>query len=201
MALTIIDGSGNPQTIKTTVAGGQHTTHHISQIEVNGQIVDGTVKMPASGDWLTNTQLRATSVPVSIGAITTTDPLTVAGPMSIDEFVAALPLPVTGPLTLSQLTAATVTVTGALTRTQLDSAAVGTIDDFYSSTSPTGRPWNNAWTIDRTAAGGSANTVDTTKTITHSRQWGATTYYQKWRFNSSGQLLSTSIWGTDAGAL
>jgi hypothetical protein len=83
--------------------------------------VSATNPLPISGP-LTDTQLRATAVPVS-GTVTATGPLT-------DTQLRATAVPVSGPLTDTQLRAAavpvsgTVTATGPLTDTQLRAAAV-----------------------------------------------------------------------------
>lgn len=56
--LNVVDGLGAQQIIKTTETGNVHTTHHL---------IDGTVTVTGA---LTDTQLRATPVPVS-GTVTT----------------------------------------------------------------------------------------------------------------------------------
>lgn len=132
--------SGNPLAVSGTVAVSNFpTTQPVSgtvavsnfpaSVEVSNDSgnplpVSGTVgisgTVPVSGP-LTDTQLRATPVPVS-GTVTVTDgsgPLTVDGTVSVSGSVA-----VTGPLTDTQLRASSVPVSGPLTDTQLRATPV-----------------------------------------------------------------------------
>ena len=109
--------------------------------------------VPVSGP-LTDTQLRATAVPVS-GTVTATGPLTdtqlratavpVSGPLT-DTQLRATAVPVsgtvaaTGPLTDTELRATAVPVSGPLTDTQLRAAAVpvsGTVTSQVAVRTPT----------------------------------------------------------------
>lgn len=97
------DGNGVVRTLRSTDSAGIHTPHH----NVFGP--------------LTDTELRATAVPVS-GPVTDTQlraaPIAVTGPATNAE-IRATPIPVSGPLTDTQLRASSVPVTGPLTDAEL----------------------------------------------------------------------------------
>jgi len=89
---------------------------------VGGRVpVDGSgVTQPVSGP-LTDAQLRATVVPVSVSNFPATQP--VSGPLT-DAQLRATAVPVSGPLTDAQLRASAVPVSGPLTNAQLSVSEV-----------------------------------------------------------------------------
>lgn len=101
--ILIKDGNGVQRTLRSTDTGSVHVPHH----NVFGP--------------LTNTELRATAVPVS-GPVTDTQlrasPVAVVGPATNAE-LRATALPVSGPLTDTQLRATSLPVTGPLTNAEL----------------------------------------------------------------------------------
>jgi hypothetical protein len=124
MGVTVDNGTLTDYTVTSdTVTGEQVQVVKImlGGAGTNGGLVAAGTAMPVSGP-LTDTQLRATAVPVS-GTVTATGPLT-------DAQLRATAVPVSGPLTDTQLRATavpvsgTVTATGPLTDTQLRATAV-----------------------------------------------------------------------------
>jgi hypothetical protein len=106
--LLINDAAGVPREIATDLVGTVHTPKHV----VTGPLTDTQLRataVPVSGP-LTDTQLRATAVPVS-------------GPLT-DGQLRATAVPVSGPLTDTQLRATAVPVSGPLTDSQLRAAVL-----------------------------------------------------------------------------
>jgi hypothetical protein len=104
------------------------TTGNASLTAIDGKLPalsGGRVPVEATGP-LTDTQLRATAVPVS-GPLTDTQlratAVPVSGPLT-DTQLRATAVPVSGPLTDTQLRATAVPVSGPLTDTQLRAAAL-----------------------------------------------------------------------------
>jgi hypothetical protein len=95
------------------------------------QAVSGTfwqATQPVSGP-LTDTQLRASAVPVSGTFFQATQPVSIASPVAVtgpltDTQLRATAVPVSGPLTDTQLRATAVPVSGPLTDTQLRASPV-----------------------------------------------------------------------------
>lgn len=122
-SVTVSDGSG-PLTVDGTVAvsGSVAVTGPLTDTQLRASAVDVNITGGA-GSGLTDTQLRATPVPVS-GPATDTQlratPLPVSGTVAVSGNVEVTndvgnPLPVSGPLTDTQLRATPVPVSGSVT--------------------------------------------------------------------------------------
>lgn len=104
-----LDGSGN---FKVALPGTQPVSLATAPVT---PVTDNGGSLTVDGGFLTNTELRASAVPVSTGLT----PLT-------DTQLRASAVPVSGPLTDTQLRAAAVPVSGPLTDIQLRATAVPT---------------------------------------------------------------------------
>lgn len=117
-------GGGGPVSIADGSDTAEGSVADAAWVSGNGTVISILKKIASSGAsaGLTDTQLRATPVPVS-GTVTATGPLT-------DTQLRASAVPVSGPLTDTQLRATpvpvsgTVTATGPLTDTQLRATPV-----------------------------------------------------------------------------
>jgi hypothetical protein len=121
--ISVKDSSGATQVVKTTEVSSVHTPHQNAQLYVNGQAV--TNLNPVSVDTgltpLTNTELRATAVPVS-------------GPLT-DAQLRATAVPVSGPLTDAQLRATSIPVTtGGLTDAELRATPIPVTSNGLTNT-------------------------------------------------------------------
>lgn len=109
-----------------------------SQLRATAVPVSGTfwqATQPVSGP-LTDAQMRATPVPVS-GTVAVTGALT-------DAELRAAPVDVLGPLTDTELRASPVPVSGPLTDTQLRATAVPVSGTFWQATQPVSGPLTDA---------------------------------------------------------
>ena len=100
MSLDVKDAVGVTKTLKTTLASGEHIPHH----QIDGNV---TVSGP-----LTNDQLRALAVPVTLdsNSLTALENIQVTFPSTQNVSVQNESLAVTGPLTDTQLRATAVKV-------------------------------------------------------------------------------------------
>lgn len=124
--VTAVD-TGNVTVVSSALPDGAATEATLSSID--GKVLTDTQlrasPVPVSGP-LTDTELRATPVPVS-GPLTDTElratPVPVSGPIT-DTELRANPVAVSGPLTDTELRATPVPISGALTDTELRATPV-----------------------------------------------------------------------------
>jgi hypothetical protein len=172
VAAVLFDSSGHQATIQNgaLVVTPQALNYLTDSVTAVGPLTDTQLRasaVPVSGP-LTDTQLRATAVPVSGTVTAVTGGLTDAqlrasavpttGPLT-DTQLRASAVPTTGPLTDTQLRASAVPTTGPLTDTQLRATAVPTsVTNFPAAIVPT--VYASAALEKRKTVGGSHSLID-----------------------------------------